>query len=283
MANKVRNVTSENLDELDSFAEKKFQASSYDQLLKLPVPSVSVAGSYFMAVIMLITISYLYFGEINVIVQGRGFTKTIKKTFRIEALQSGIVTNIFAKSGDRLKADEPIIQLDSSEKGKPEINEAHISETLIRMPFTGFIGRMEITNIGQMLAPGTIITTAFPESSPMEVLAEIPNRDIGLITKDTPVNVKVDAFPYIEFGTIPGRVERIIPNVGNKSVFTIVVQLDKQALKKNGKNYHVFPGLSVSVDCITRRIPIYKLIFKNIQEMQEKIEQKPRHKEQNHS
>jgi len=506
MAEKQSGISQQDLNDLQSFAEKQSQASSYDELLKLPVPNVSRVGSYFMALIMAVTIGLLYFGRVNVIAEARGFIRTVEKTFQIEAQENGEVTRIFARPGDRLETGAAILQLDSAEKGlsadqlrseltllegkmdkyaasleiadqiladpqayvrthertelsgnllpnflklrttwlqlknvrkakqtlsrerqrqiqkeiqlsqdkiatlldnraiglgevqrseadlmrkqkmledfrkltqegyysamdlnkeeemvnaarqalenkqkalaeadlgisnerirlnelnikleetrsqyrqqleeaelayqqalsefrgshanfqeehrklqgdivatrgKLRISQEHIKKTVIRMPFNGYIGEMKITNIGQIVAAGEVLTTAYPEGSPMEVLAEVPNKDIGLVSKDTPVSVKVDAFAFKEFGTIPGQVERIIPNVSGKEGFSVVVQLAKQALEKDGRSYHLFPGLTVETDFITRQIRIYQLIIKELRKLYAKLEEKPQQK-----
>ena len=503
MAEKPSGISGQDLKDLDSFAEKQSRASSFDELLKLPIPSVSRVGSYFMALIMLGTIGLLYFGKVNVIVQAAGFIRTVENTFQIEAQENGVVTRIMARPGDRLETGASILQLDSAEKGlnveqlrselkilegqldkysrsletadrilaDPQsylkaheradlsgsllssflkirttwlqlthvrevqqnasqkrrlqiqkeiqlarekittlkhnrvlgfeeiqrnekdltrkqkmlddfrkltqegyysamdlsreedafnaarqalenkkkaladtdlgianerirlnelaikleegrsqfrqqeqetelayqqalsefreshanlqeehrklqnkivttlgnlrISQEHVKKTVIRMPFTGYIGNMKITNIGQIITAGEVLTAAYPEGSPMEVLAEVPNKDIGLISKDTQVIVKVYAFAFKDFGTIPGQVERIIPNVSGQGGFLVLVGLAKQALDKDGRAYHLFPGLTVEADFIIHKIRIYQLIVKELRKSYSKYEIKP--------
>jgi multidrug efflux pump subunit AcrA (membrane-fusion protein) len=117
MTEKQTEISKQDLMDLDRFSDKQSQASSFDEQLKLPIPNVSRVGSYFMALIMVVTIGLLYFGKVNVVAQAVGFIRTVEKTFQVEAQENGVVTRILARPGDRLKAGADILQLDSAEKG----------------------------------------------------------------------------------------------------------------------------------------------------------------------
>ena len=117
MTDNKQEISGEDLDELDKFADKQADASSYDQLLKLPIPNVSRVGIYFITLMMVVAIGVLYFGKVNLVVQSTGLIRTIKDTFRIEAVENGMVTRILAEPGDRLEKGAPILHLDASERG----------------------------------------------------------------------------------------------------------------------------------------------------------------------
>ena len=500
MTDNQQEISGEDLGELDKFADKQSEASSYDQLLKLPIPNVSRVGIYFISLMMMVTIGVLYFGKVNLVVQSTGLIRTIKDTFRIEAVESGMVTRILADPGDRLEKGAPILHLDASErglnleqvrnelkslenlmeknagntrisaallkdvdaglaksdpvdltgemllhfmklknrylalqdaktvhtqnvadrarqikreiqlanakiktmmnnramtaeelvrdatdlaqkkkmladfekltkegyysnvelnreqeqfklakagyenkrkelsntdlaisnerirlndlqirseeaqrthkqelrtatlvyrqaltqfregfdnllekrqrladslaqkKGQLRLGEEQIKKTVIRMPFTGYIGDLKISNIGQIVSAGEIVTTAYPEGSQMEALALVDNKDIGLISDKTPVSIKVDAYSFKDFGAIPGVVERVIPNLSGKGGFSVVVNLSKQALQKGGQAYPLFPGLTLKADFITQKIRLYQLIFKEMRDMYSNFE-----------
>jgi hypothetical protein len=120
---------------------------------------------------------------------------------------------------------------------------------------------MHVNNTGQLISAGALVAVAIPENSPMEVIAEVPNRDIGLINVGTSATVKVDAYPYKDFGTIPAEVTNIIPNVGGDKAFSVELKLHKQHLQKAGQTYPLFPGLAVEADIIIQKIRLYQLIF----------------------
>jgi len=172
------------------------------------------------------------------------------------------------------KANETIQNLTneiSKKKGSLKIIQERIKKTTISMPFTGYICKMSEKNVGQMLSPGDVITTAFPENSPLEVVAEVLNKDIGFISKNTPVTIKVDAFPYKEYGTIDGLVKKIIPDISGKGNFSVILTLSKQEVKKGKKVYNLFPGLTVEADFITHQVRLYQLIITELQSIYDDI------------
>ena len=158
----------------------------------------------------------------------------------------------------------------SEKKGMLKISKASIKKTTIYMPFTGYICKMNEKNVGQMLSPGDVITTAYPENSSLEVIADVLNKDIGFISVNTPATIKVDAYSYKEYGTIEGHVYKVIPNITGKGGFSVIIKLSKQALKKGNKVYNLFPGLTVDADFITHRIHLYQLIITELQSLYDK-------------
>ncbi|KPA13670.1 hemolysin secretion protein D [Candidatus Magnetomorum sp. HK-1] len=176
---------------------------------------------------------------------------------------------------DNLSSTGEIIQnLTNSiaeKKGMLKIIKESIKKTTIYMPFTGYICKMSDKNLGQLLSPGDIITTAYPEDSPLEVIADVLNKDIGFISTNTIVTIKVDAYSYKEYGTIEGHVKRIIPNITGKGGFSVILKLSKQELNKGEKLYKLFPGLTVEADFITHRIRLYQLMITELQSFYDKV------------
>ncbi|MBF0450415.1 MAG: HlyD family efflux transporter periplasmic adaptor subunit [Candidatus Magnetomorum sp.] len=153
----------------------------------------------------------------------------------------------------------------TEKKGMLTIIKESIKKTTIYMPFTGYICKMSDKNIGQMLSPGDLITTAYPENSPLEVIADVLNKDIGFISTHTPVTIKVDAYSYKEYGTIESRVKRMIPNITGKGGFSVILKLAKQELSRGEKIYKLFPGLTVEANFITHQLRLYQLIITELQ------------------
>jgi len=159
----------------------------------------------------------------------------------------------------------------SEKQGQMKISRSNINKSTILMPFTGYIGEMNVKNVGQSLIPGEVITTAFPENSPLEVITKISNKDIGFISKNTIASIKVDAYHYKEFGSIEGVVTRIIPNISGHGGFSVIVKLSKQHLKKGNKIYELFPGLTVTADFVTHKIRLYQLVAKEFRSLYENV------------
>lgn len=98
----------------------------------------------------------------------------------------------------------------------------------------------------------------------------IPNHDIGFIKVGQPVKVRVDAFPYNEFGDISGSIDSIGSDVlepdekFNYYRFPCTVKLDKSGLIYKGKKLPVVSGMSVSANIILRQRPVIALFTEKI-------------------
>ncbi len=104
------------LKESDSNWESMHSSSYYDELLKHPAPNWDKKGIFLLAFFFLCLLLYLFFGKIDVIIPAHGILRPKGNYFVTEALETGIVTNIYAKAGDFLKKGEPLVELEFSEQ-----------------------------------------------------------------------------------------------------------------------------------------------------------------------
>ena len=78
--------------------------------------------------------------------------------------------------------------------------------------------------------------------------------------------IRVDAFPFTQFGSIEGILKSIGDEVirsnqqNQNSLFPAYVSLEKQYLEKNGEKFFVRSGQSVSVNLIVRDKRIISLL-----------------------
>jgi len=77
--------------------------------------------------------------------------------------------------------------------------------------------------------------------------------------------VKIDAFEYTKYGTVPGRVSHVshdaIQDEKKGLIYSVKVVLDQSSLLVDGKEALLTPGMSVNVEIKTgeRRIIEYVL------------------------
>ena len=94
----------------------------------------------------------------------------------------------------------------------------------------------------------------------------LTNADVGFVKPDMAAQVRVDAYPFTQFGDIPG----VLKSVGEEVLpadqqhpqprFPALVVLKQQYLERNGQRYDVRPGQSVSVNLIVRDKPVISLL-----------------------
>lgn len=128
----------------------------------------------------------------------------------------------------------------------------------LRAPVDGVVfdlqakGRGYVANTSEpilKIVPGTGLTA--------EVY--ITNQDIGFVNEGMPVDVRVDSFPFSEFGDIKGKVvtlgsDALPPDqIHNYYRFPAKIELDRQTIDVKGNEVPLQSGMSVSANIITRK------------------------------
>jgi hemolysin D len=113
-------------------------------------------------------------------------------------------------------------------------------------------------------APGFVANTTEPilkivPSDNLVAKVYITNRDIGFIRVGMPVDVRVDSFPFSEFGDIKGTLTWISSDalpptqVRNYYSFPATVKLKTQSLSTQQRQLSLQSGMSLSVNVKTRQ------------------------------
>lgn len=108
---------------------------------------------------------------------------------------------------------------------------------------------------------GRVIAIDQSHTTPLVVKATVPNKDIGFVKQGMSARIKVDAYPFQQFGTIPARVQQIFPNVNNSENFTITLELVRDTIKADGHEIQLFQGLTVQAEVQTREQRLFELLF----------------------
>lgn len=112
-----------------------------------------------------------------------------------------------------------------------------------------------------------------PDGAQLEVLAYLQNKDVGFVKLGQPAQVKVVAFDYTRYGTIPGRVVSISRDAVESPVgpgtsateqeksnatpqeprYLVRIALAKSAMSVDGDVKALEPGMAVNVEIKTGR------------------------------
>jgi multidrug resistance efflux pump len=133
------------------------------------------------------------------------------------------------------------------------IGEGKVGLAAVTMPVSGTIAELKVRNVGEIVSAGSQIATIVPSGVPLMVEASATNEDIGFVRPGVEARIKVDAFPFQQFGTARARVSKVLPGVGTNSSFVVHLDLFDQALRVDGAEHRLFPGLTVQADLVTGR------------------------------
>ena len=143
---------------------------------------------------------------------------------------------------------------------KIEQGERQMSLASITMPVAGIVAELKAKNTGELVGAGSVVATIVPEGVPLVVNAEVPNKDIGFVKPGLEAQVKVDAYPYEQFGTVPAIVETVLPAIGGSN-FPIKLRLLRDRLNVKGTEILLFPGLTVEAGLLTTKQRLLELVL----------------------
>lgn len=152
----------------------------------------------------------------------------------------------------------------------------------LRSPVDGVVQSVSVTTVGQVVTPAQSLVSIVPDGTPLIVEATVSNSDVGYIKVGQPVQVKVDTFPFEQYGTLEGTLVWISPDAEDKSaisrdidtrtgavsaspaeaaqhdtnagfVYKVHIRTAPAEFLVNGQRRPVEPGMTVQVDIMTGR------------------------------
>jgi hemolysin D len=119
-----------------------------------------------------------------------------------------------AKSIEAFTADNAQ-KLDDAERQAEDLEQklakamAEIDHLTLRAPIAGTVQALTLTTIGQVVQSGQEVMRIVPEDAKLEIEVYVLNQDIGFVKAGQEAVVKIDSFPFTQFGTIAARVTRV--------------------------------------------------------------------------
>lgn len=141
-------------------------------------------------------------------------------------------------------------------------------------PIDGVVQQLAVHTVGGVVTPAQPLLVIVSQEHPVEVEAQVENKDVGFVHEGQSVEIKVETFPFTLYGTIPGRVLTVsddatpIEKVG--LVYPTRVSMDRGTIQVEGRQVHLTPGMAVTVEIKTgqRRVIEYLLspLLKSVRE-----------------
>lgn len=143
-------------------------------------------------------------------------------------------------------------------------------------PIDGVVQQLAIHTAGGVVTPAQPLLIVVPQDHPVEIEAQVENKDVGFVKEGQDVEIKIETFPFTIYGTIPGKVLSVsddaVPLDKEKGglVYATRVSMDRAIMEVEGKPVHLSPGMIVTVEIKTgqRRVMEYLLspLLKSVKE-----------------
>jgi hemolysin D len=145
---------------------------------------------------------------------------------------------------------------------REEVTKAERKSVLQRLtaPADGTVQQLALHTIGGVVEPARSLMVIVPIQDGLEVEARVLNKDIGFVHEGERVAVKVEAFPFTRYGSVPGTVQSLsrdaVPDPKLGATFTARIRLDRSSIVVDGRPVSLTSGLGVVADIRTgsRRI-----------------------------
>ena len=136
---------------------------------------------------------------------------------------------------------------------------------ILRSPIDGVVQQLAVSTIGGVVTQAQPLMTIVPENSPLEVEAQVLNRDIGHVKVGQRVINKVETFDFTRYGYIEGTVlwagtdSVNDPRLGPVYPIRIKLHAAETPSLVNGRKGIVSAGMNVTADLRTdeRRVIDY--------------------------
>ncbi len=127
----------------------------------------------------------------------------------------------------------------------------------LRAPVTGIVGQVSVHTEGGVVEATKPIMTVVPSDGKMIAEVKLLNRDAGFVSPGQKVAVKLDAFPFSRYGTVPGRVVGVSPDAVADDklglVYVVRVALDRARIDRGDRTVALTPGMMATADIVTGR------------------------------
>ena len=200
-------------------------------------------------------------------------TELLRQRNRVEQLDSEV--RVAATDLEEIEAQlvklkqESLREMSNLERQLVEVEDT-ISKEMLTAPVAGIVYGMVPSSPGYAAAAGETLVKVVPGGE-LEAKIFITNKDVGFMRPGMKAQVRVDAFPYTQFGSIPGTLKSVgtlpvEPTQQNPvPTFPAYIKINREYLENEGEKYNVSAGQSVQVNLILRDKRVISLLTDAVQ------------------
>ena len=134
-------------------------------------------------------------------------------------------------------------------------------ETVLTAPTAGIVTTMSSTRPGRYLAANDIAATINPSDEPLLAEVWIPNDSMRRVKPLLPVRMKLKAFPYQQFGLLPGKLVSIDPDADQAGAYRAWIKPDRLTLSGAHGAETLGPGLALTAEIVVDQRTILDVIL----------------------
>lgn len=151
-----------------------------------------------------------------------------------------------------------------------------VRRTELRAPVAGEVKSIALKSEGGVVRAATDLIEIVPREDDLKIAARIRPADIAFLHPGQDVRVKITAYDFTIFGSLPARLERIgadtVIGDDNERYYEIVVRTDRNFLdgRKPGEQLPIRPGMVAEVEILTGKRTVLEYLLKPLTRLRER-------------
>jgi hemolysin D len=122
-------------------------------------------------------------------------------------------------------------------------------------PIAGIVQQLAVHTVGGVVTPAQELLKIVPQQGKLEVEAWVLNKDIGFVTEGQTAEIKVETFPFTQYGTLPAEVIDVssdaVTDEQKGLIYAARVLMKDATIRVNDKMVNLTPGMAVTVEVKT--------------------------------
>jgi HlyD family secretion protein len=173
------------------------------------------------------------------------------------------------KSSNLSKISQRREELETVERQLEQAKE-RLKQQSITAPISGRVYNININAGKGNIQSGEELLSIVPEGKEPLLEVYLPNQYRGFVDEGMKAKVKIDAFPYQEFGVVDGTVVYVSPNAiaakdnSGKKVFPTKIKIHKLTVRVRGQDEPLTHGMTATGEIVMRQKSVLSLLIEPI-------------------
>jgi hemolysin D len=150
-----------------------------------------------------------------------------------------------------------------------------IAQKVVRSPADGTIFQFPTTKPKAYLQTGQLVAQIAPQGSTLVLKAQIPNQNSGFLQVGMPVKLKFDAYPFQDYGVVPGHLwwkspdsKKVESGQSQAEVFDLEITLEQTTIQAQNQRIVLTPGQTATAEVVVRQRRIIDFILDPFTQLQ---------------
>lgn len=151
-----------------------------------------------------------------------------------------------------------------------------LQQRVLHAPIDGAVFQLPVKSAGAVVQPGELLAEIAPKGSPLILNAQMPSQESGFLRVGMPAKIKLDAYPFQDYGILQGRVSWVSPDSkvvetpqGQVEMFDLKIAVDRPYIEAENRRIDLTPGQTATAEVIVRQRRIIDLILDPLKKLQQ--------------